>query len=509
LRIEKITERIPDNKIKLYMNQTIFQFFHWYYSTEGNLWNHACDQAGHLASLGVSQVWLPPAYKSARGAGEPGYAVYDLYDLGEFDQKGTVRTRYGTREEYLHCIRSFHDAGIKVLADIVLNHKHGGDEKENIKIKRVNPNNRREFVSGDETIEVFTRFTFPGRQGKYSQYVWDQHSFTGVQLDDGIGMIQNEYSNGQWEEMLENELGNFDFLMGNDIEYRNPAVREELKNWGRWYVETTGIDGFRLDALKHINPGFYPEWLGFLNEQFKKKFLCIGEYWQNNVGALLTYIDVTRGAIQLFDVPLHFNFQQASTRKKEYDIRKIFDNTLLKERPELSITFVDNHDTQPLQSLESTVDYWFKPLAYAIILLREQGTPCVFYPAVYEAKYTDHKDGKEIYVELNKVPGIEEMMKVRAKLAYGQQHDYFDHEHVAGWTREGSGEYPGSGCAVVISNGDGGEKKMYMGKQHAGKKMKPVCGNPGEIIELDKNGDGLFKVNETSAAVWVMEDAQI
>ena len=87
------------------MNQTIFQFFHWYYSAEADLWNHACQQAAPLASLGVTQVWLPPAYKSALGANEPGYAVYDLYDLGEFDQKGTVRTRYGSKAEYLECVK--------------------------------------------------------------------------------------------------------------------------------------------------------------------------------------------------------------------------------------------------------------------------------------------------------------------------------------------------------------------------------------------------------------------
>src|SRR5436309_2983883 len=112
------------------MNQTLFQFFHWYYSTEGNLWNHAADQAERLASLGVTQVWFPPAYKSAFGAAEAGYAVYDLYDLGEFDQKGTVRTKFGTKAEYLNCIKKMQASGIKVLADIVLNHKHGGDQKE-------------------------------------------------------------------------------------------------------------------------------------------------------------------------------------------------------------------------------------------------------------------------------------------------------------------------------------------------------------------------------------------
>src|SRR4030095_6749197 len=94
----------------------------------------------------ITHVWLPPAYKSSQGTGEPGYAVYDLYDLGEFDQKGTVRTRYGTKQEYLDCIKAIHDNGMDVIADIVLNHKHGGDEAELVKVQQVNADNRTEYV---------------------------------------------------------------------------------------------------------------------------------------------------------------------------------------------------------------------------------------------------------------------------------------------------------------------------------------------------------------------------
>ena len=57
-----------------------------------------------------------------------GYGVYDMYDLGEFDQKGTIRTKYGTKEEYLAAIRAFHAQGIRVYADIVLNHRMCGIE---------------------------------------------------------------------------------------------------------------------------------------------------------------------------------------------------------------------------------------------------------------------------------------------------------------------------------------------------------------------------------------------
>jgi alpha-amylase len=54
-----------------------------------------------------------------------------------------------------------------------------------------------------------------------------------------------------------------------------------------------------------------------------------------------------------------------------------------------SVTLVDNHDTQPLQDLEAPVEPWFKPIAYALILLREEGYPCVFYPDLYGAHYID------------------------------------------------------------------------------------------------------------------------
>jgi alpha-amylase len=483
------------------MNKTIFQFFHWYYSSEGILWNHCRNEVGRLASLGVTDVWLPPAYKSAKGVDEPGYAVYDLYDLGEFDQKGTVRTKYGTKDEYINCISSLKDSNISIIADIVLNHKHGGDEKERIPIIRVKNDDRRECISGREEAEVFTRFTFPGRKGKYSKYVWDWHSFTGICEDGCIGIIMNEYSKNGWEKMLEEENGNFDYLMGNDIEFRNPCVREELKRWGEWYVKTTGIDGFRLDALKHIYPGFFPEWLDHLQTVFKRQFFCIGEYWQNSVQPLIKYTDVTGGKIQLFDVPLHYNFHYASMEGERYDLRTIFDNTLIQQKPELAISFVENHDTQPLQSLQSPIDQWFKPLAYALILLREQGIPCVFFPALYGCRYADKSsEGEEICVQLNNVTEVELLMKVRKTLAYGVQRDYFDDPNIIGWSRQGTDR---TGCAVLISNGKAGSKLMSMGEVNAGKTMIDLCGNIEDQVTLNENGEGVFQVKSRSISVWI------
>ncbi len=489
-------------------NNTLFQFFHWYYSPEGNLWQHTCEKAADLSAMGVTHVWLPPAYKSAQGVENPGYAVYDLYDLGEFDQQGTVHTRYGTKQEYLDAIKELHAQGMQVMADIVLNHKHGGDETEIVPVQQVNPYNRNEKIGEPTKLEAHTRYTFPGRKGQYSDFIWDWHCFSGIDTAaDDIYLLLNEHTGGTWEEMIDDELGNYDYLMGADIEFRNPFVREELKKWGVWYMETTGIDALRLDAVKHMPYYFYNEWLDHLREHFKRDIFCVGEYWRNSADQLQRYISATGGRMQLFDVPLHFNFHQASRSANGYDLRIIFDGSLLQANPLMAVTFVDNHDTQPLQSLQMPVEQWFQPHAYALILLREQGTPCVFYPAIYDAKYVDYQGGQEIYVELHGVPYVGSMMKVRKELAYGRQHDYFDHPNTIGWTREGVDERPLSGCAVVLTNGSAGNKKMTVGEKHKGQGFVNICGNREQKVVIGEEGSAEFYVGDGAVAVWIREEA--
>lgn len=164
-------------------NGTMFQFFHWYTPGEGKLWKEVAEKAAHLASLGITSVWLPPAYKANGGGYSVGYDVYDLYDLGEFDQKGTIPTKYGTKEEYLHAIQELKKNGIQVLADIVLNHKAGGDETEMVNAVKMDPGNRLHPISDPYEIEAYTKFFFPGRKGKYSEFIWDHQCFSGVDFD--------------------------------------------------------------------------------------------------------------------------------------------------------------------------------------------------------------------------------------------------------------------------------------------------------------------------------------
>jgi alpha-amylase len=165
-------------------------------------------------------------------------------------------------------------------------------------------------------------------------------------------------------------------------------------------------------------------------------------------------------------------------------LRTIFDDALVSREPGYAVTFVDNHDTQPGQALESWIPGWFKPLAYALILLREEGTPCVFFGDLFGVPHDNIRAVRE----------LETLLHLRRDKGWGEQTDYFDHPNVIGWTR-------GSGMAVVMSNGDDGWKRMRIG--YPGETFVDALGNRSEEIVIGPDGWADFTVNGGSVSVWV------
>ena len=139
-------------------NQTLMQYFEWYLPADGNHWTRLAEDAQHLADLGIRKVWMPPAFK-ATSNNDVGYGVYDLFDLGEFDQKGTVRTKYGFKDDYLQAIQALKDAGIQPMADVVLNHKAAADGLEEFEVVEVDPMDRNKVLTEPFTIQGWTKFT--------------------------------------------------------------------------------------------------------------------------------------------------------------------------------------------------------------------------------------------------------------------------------------------------------------------------------------------------------------
>lgn len=491
--------------------RTLFQFFHWYSPGDGHLWKEVAEKAPYLSQIGITDVWLPPAYKGASGASSVGYDTYDLFDLGEFDQKGSVTTKYGVKAAFDNACRALVDHGLRPIHDVVLNHKMGADEKESVVVRRVNSEDRTQIEDDDVKALAHTRFTFPGRAGKYSEFIWDKQCFSGVDVieqPDGAGVfrLMNEYGEGQWNDEVDDELGNFDYLMGADVEFRNNAVYEELKYWGRWFSEQVPVAGFRLDAAKHIPAWFFKDWVGHMRDAVGTDLFVVAEYWHPDMTTLTNYLELVDKQLMVFDVALHHRFHDASKAGGEFDMRTIFDGSLVSSIPDHAVTLVDNHDTQPLQSLEATVEPWFKPLAYALILLREHGTPCVFYPDLYGAEYSDKAvDGSQQTVNMPAITCMSKLIEARERFGNGPQSEHFDDARVIGFVRHGTEREPG--CVVVMSNGGEGQISVDLGLGHSSTSFVDFLGHREGEITTDDRGRADFPTNGGSVSVWVRRDA--
>jgi alpha-amylase len=486
----------------------MMQYFHWYSSDDGQHWQRLKEKAQKLADAGFTSLWLPPAYKGIGGGSDVGYGVYDMYDLGEFEQKGSVRTKYGTRQDYLEALEELSRVGIRAYADIVFNHMMGGDEPEYPKAVPFPRDNRLEPKGDLQEIKSYTRFTFPGRQGKYSKFEWNWTHFDAVDYNDNNPDDHDTiyvFEGKSFDDYVSLDQGNYDYLMGCDLDFGDEHVRNQLIEWGKWYIDTTGVNGFRLDAAKHIAAWFFPMWIDAMSAHAGQEMFAVAEYWEPNVEALHAFITNTEGKVTAFDVPLHYNFHVASQMSENYDMRTILDGTLMQQQPSQAVTFVANHDSQALQALESVVEPWFKPIAYAIILLRQEGYPCVFYPDYFGASYQDYgQDGQEHEVIMPSHGWlIDKFLDARRNYTYGAQYDYFDHANTIGWTCLGDEEHP-KAMAVLLTNGSDGTKSMEVGKAHT--KFVDITEHIQDPVITDENGWGEFHCNGGSVSVWVEAD---
>ncbi|KAJ5810610.1 uncharacterized protein N7503_002828 [Penicillium pulvis] len=428
-----------------------------------------------------------------------GYDIYDLFDLGEFDQKGSISTKWGSKKELVEFVREARELGIGIIWDAVLNHKAGADFPEQFEAVEVDPQERNVEVSKPLKIDGWVGFDFSGRGESYSSMKYRWQHFSGVDWDDKSKQqaIYKTFAPGKgWASDVSTELGNYDYLMFSNLDHSHPEVRQDLFNWGTWITDELSLSGMRLDAAKHISAGFQKDFVAHVQKTANPDFFVIGEYWTGHLPALLDYLDKLGHTVVAYDVPLLEKFSKLS-HKRAADLRGIFDDTLVQCRPDHAVTIVANHDTQPGQMLETPVAPEFKLISYALILLRKGGFPCLFYGDIYgiRANVTDPMTP----ACSGKIPIL---AKARQLYAYGEQKDYFDQPNCIGFVRGG---VPGcsSGLACVISNAGPNRKRMFIGRNNTGQTWVDVLGNQSASVVIDWWGYGAFPVGAMSVSVWV------
>ncbi|KAJ5682894.1 hypothetical protein N7462_006059 [Penicillium macrosclerotiorum] len=409
-------------------NTLMMQGFEWHVPADQQHWHRLRMALPSLQDAGVDNIWIPPGCKGMDPIGT-GYDLYDLWDLGEFDQKGSIATRWGRKEDLQALVRAAQESGIGIYWDTVLNHKAGADYTEVFQAVEVSSTDRNIETSRPEIISGWVGFNFPGRKGKYSSMKYHHHHFNGVDWDE-IRKQQAVYKTSgprkQWANDVSDEHGNYDYLMFANLDHTNPEVRADIFKWAEWIGIQLPISGMRIDAAKHYSAAFQREFVDHLRNTVGTDYFLVGEYWRGEVSLLLQYLKVMDYQVSLFDVPLLGKFALTS-QTDGGDLRKLFKGTLVEECPAHAVTFVGNHDTQPGQSLETIIMPFFKPIAYSLILLRSQGQPCVFYGDLYGVR-----GGPSPQLRPSCKGKLPVLMRARKLYAYGEQRDYFERRNCIG-----------------------------------------------------------------------------
>ena len=235
----------------------------------------------YIQDLGFDAIWLTPVHPSS---------TYHKYDVDDYYAIDPV---YGTLEDYEALLQECHDRGIRVYMDLVLNHT----SDDNAWFKAAS-DYLHELPSGWEPDTSYCKY-------------YDYYNFT-RQPSDGYAHLEGTewyYEARFWSEMP-------------DLNLSSEAVRGEIRDIMAFWLGK-GVDGFRLDAVKHISADFYRDWLQQLRNQTGRELYAVGEYWNGDLQTLTEYLDRTEGKIQLFDVPFHYHLTAASRSNGAFDMRNM------------------------------------------------------------------------------------------------------------------------------------------------------------------------------------------
>ncbi len=302
----------------------------------------------YLKELGIEGVWLMPINPS------PSYHKYDVTDYYN------IHPDYGTIDDFKTFIKEAHSRGIHVVMDMVLNHSSS---------------------KHPWFIDAKTNENSPYRD----YYVWTDKD--DPQTKAPVKKISGDSDNSRhWNKVDGSDNLYYSYFGGNmpDLNFDNPKLRKEVFKIGQYWLKDIGVDGFRLDAARHIFPDEraadnHNWWIYFRQEMQKVKndAYIIGEVWApaEVVGPYL------KGIPALFDFDLGFaitkavNEQQAdSLAIKLAKIREFYQSV----NPEfIDAIFLTNHDQNRIMSMLG--NDLNKAKMAAAILLTLPGSPYLYY----------------------------------------------------------------------------------------------------------------------------------
>ena len=305
----------------------------------------------YLKELGVGGIWLMPIMPS------PTYHKYDVIDYKAVDPE------YGTQEDFQKLVDEAHNRGIRILVDLIVNHT-GSDHPW--------------FKSAIE-----------GKNSPYRDYyVWANKDSVREEISKKTTSLDSDNIT-QWHPVNGDTLSEhyYGFFWGGmpDLNLDNQKVRQEFVEIGKYWLSDMKVDGFRLDAAKHIFPterahDNHAFWIWFRKEMQKLKpdVYLVGEVWSKAVD-VAPYL---KGLPALFNFDMGYAITSVVRAGKDTSYligqyKEINDFYNKSTNEFIDATFLKNHDqNRILSELDANQN---KARLAAGILFTLPGTPYVYY----------------------------------------------------------------------------------------------------------------------------------
>ncbi len=359
------------------------------------------EQIPYLADLGITGIWLMPITDSGS---QHGYDVRNYYE---------VNSDYGTMEDFQSMLATCHEYGIDVIMDLVVNHCSWANVwfQEALKGPTLEDGSANPYwdyftfvpadanfvektadeIHQEEEAYLEEHGSMEGYEAQYPLYdnatygpeetVWRNTDETAEKMEKW-GVISDK----------SNIVSGYDFIgiFGAgmpDLNYESEALRQEMKDVADFWLDA-GVDGFRLDAARHIYGDYYSNiysdyifeknmdyWRDFrasLEAEHPDVYL-VGEVWEKNVDNVVPFL-TDGGLHSVFDFNLSGKIYEAvSNETTAYDPEQASETNRLSETDDLDIVeglisyydklgegsdyefidcpFITNHDQNRLISL--------------------------------------------------------------------------------------------------------------------------------------------------------------
>ncbi len=321
----------------------MLQAFYWDSQKETS-WTKLTSSSSDIAKS-FTCVWLPPS-ASAEGGNTVGGTNVG-YHPREWNNQNSC---WGTADNLKKLISTLHADGVKVIADIVINHR-----------------------AGDTGWGNFTKDDF----GSYGSFQLDvNHICSDDEMNDA-----SQCSDANWYGKAAGAKDTGENWGGaRDLDHTSEYVQQDCEAYLSWLKGDFGYDGWRYDFCK----GYDGKYVGLYNDA-TEPYISVGELWDGSYDVVDAWLEATGYKSMAFDFPMKYAALNNGLAKKKFSEMawtNLDDNIL---RPAglihhsstnaYSVTFVDNHDTYRDDS-----KYTGDVLPAYAFLLSSPGVPCVFWP---------------------------------------------------------------------------------------------------------------------------------